>query len=400
MDTKIDNQKLNELNNTCSQKNRLDILREEIDKIDKELLPLFLKRMDLCSSVADYRRSVGKPVLDSEREKQVLKSKMDLLTDKSRENEVYEFFTAIMSISRDRQTRELSRDKGRKRIEDMLNPKPHIQNPRIVFYGVKGSYSEEAAIKYFGAESNRTNADSFEAAFLSLKNNKSDYAVLPIENSNTGTIVDVMDLLEKYGYFIIGEVDIPIRHCLMGVKGSKVSDIKYIYSHEQGIMQSSGFLKTLGNDIICREYYSTAKSAEKVANDNNPVQAAIAGKQNAEIYGLDILAEDINNSDKNTTRFIVVSVNSEIDVMCNKISAAFTLPHESGELHRVLACFAHGDLNLLKLESRPLDNKNFEYMFFVDYTGNLLDEKVRQITNNVIEGTGEFKLLGNYKIKE
>lgn len=165
-------------------------------------------------------------------------------------------------------------------------------------------------------------------------------------------------------------------------------------------MQSSGFLKTLGNDIICREYYSTAKSAEKVANDNNPVQAAIAGKQNAEIYGLDILAEDINNSDKNTTRFIVVSVNSEIDVMCNKISAAFTLPHESGELHRVLACFAHGDLNLLKLESRPLDNKNFEYMFFVDYTGNLLDEKVRQITNNVIEGTGEFKLLGNYKIKE
>ena len=104
----------------------------------------------------------------------------------------------------------------------------------MCFYGVKGSYSEEAAIKYFGAESNRTNADSFEAAFLSLKNNKSDYAVLPIENSNTGTIVDVMDLLEKYGYFIIGEVDIPIRHCLMGVKGSKVSDIKYIYSHEQG----------------------------------------------------------------------------------------------------------------------------------------------------------------------
>ena len=89
--------------------------------------------------------------------------------------------------------------------------------------------------------------------FYPLKNNKSDYAVLPIENSDTGTIVDVMDLLEKYGYFIIGEVDIPIRHCLMGVKGSKVSDIKYIYSHEQGIMQSSGFLKTLGNDIICRE---------------------------------------------------------------------------------------------------------------------------------------------------
>lgn len=151
-----------------------------------------------------------------------------------------------MSISRDRQTRELSRDKGRKRIEDMLNPKPHIQNPRIVFYGVKGSYSEEAAIKYFGAESNRTNADSFEAAFLSLKNNKSDYAVLPIENSNTGTIVDVMDLLEKYGYFIIGEVDIPIRHCLMGVKGFESFRYKVYLFSWTGDNAEQWFLKTLG----------------------------------------------------------------------------------------------------------------------------------------------------------
>ncbi len=379
---------------------KLDELREEIDKIDRQLLPLFLERMELCSEVADYKRSVGKAVLDTEREKQVLNSKMELLDDLARQNEVYEFFTAIMSISRDRQTKELSRDKGKKRIEDMLKPKPHIDEPKIVFYGANGSYTEMAAKKYFGDDIDRFNVQSFEDAFVSLESGAADYAVLPIENSNSGTIVDVMDLLEKYGYFIIGEVDVPIRHCLMGVKGTRLSDIKYIYSHEQGFLQSREFLKNLGNDIEYREYYSTSRSAKKVAEDNDKSQAAIAGRQNAELYGLEILAENINNSDKNTTRFIVVSVNAEVDESCDKVSAAFTLPNESGELHRILACFARADLNLLKLESRPLDNKNFEYMFFVDYTGNLMDEKVRRVTDNVIEGTGEFKLLGNYRLKE
>lgn len=386
-----------------NNENELSELRNKIDEIDKQILPLFLERMNICSAVADYKRSVGKPVLDAEREKQVLKSKIDMLEDKSRENEVYELFTAIMSISRDRQSRELSRDKGKARIEDLLKPKPPVEDPTVVFYGTDGSYSEEAAIEYFGENRRRFNAKIFEDAFIALKDGSADYAVLPIENSNTGTIVDVMDLLEKYNYYIIGEIDIPIRHCLMGVKGAEISDIKHIYSHEQGILQSREFIKSLNErnsqNITCEEYYSTAQSAKKVADDGDKTQAAIAGRRNAEIYGLEILAENINSSDKNTTRFIVVSTHAEVDESCNKISAAFTLPHESGELYRVLACFAHGDLNLLKLESRPLDDKNFEYMFFVDYTGNLLDENVRRITNNVIEGTGEFKLLGNYKLK-
>lgn len=378
--------------------NELKELRDRIDEIDKKILPLFLERMEVCSAVADYKRSVGKPVLDPERERQVLKSKTDMLDDKSREYEVYELFSAIMSISRDRQTRELNRDRCSVRIEDLLNPKPHISDPKVVFYGTNGSYSEEAAVKYFGESSKRFNSKTFEGAFDLLEQGTADYAVLPIENSNTGTIVDVMDLLEKYNYYIIGEIDIPIRHCLMGVKGAKINDIKQIYSHEQGILQSRDFIKTLG-DVTCEEYYSTAQSAKRVAEDGIISQAAIAGRRNAEIYGLEILAENINSSDKNTTRFIVVSTHAEIDKTCNKISAAFTVPHESGELYRILACFAHGNLNLLKIESRPLYDRNFEYMFFVDYTGNLLDEQVRRITNNVISGTGEFKLLGNYRLK-
>lgn len=379
-------------------KNKLDELRAEIDRIDKELLPLFLRRMELSSGVADYKRSVGKPVLDSEREKQVLESKMALVEDKKKQNEVYEFYAAIMSISRERQTKELV-GFNRALVEDMLDPKPAVSDPRIVFYGAEGSYTEQAAIKYFGNVSDRYNVSAFDDAFAELEKGNADYAVLPIENSYTGTIADVIDLLAKYGYFITGEVDVPIRHCLLGVPGARLSDIKTVYSHEQGIMQSREFLKTLG-EVELKEYYSTSQSAQKVADDKDITKAAIAGRQNAEIYGLEVLAADINNSAKNTTRFIIVSKNLELNEKSDKISAAFTLPHKSGELHRILACFARGNLNLLKLESRPLYDRNFEYMFFVDYSGNLLDERVRRVTNNVIEGTGEFKLLGNYKLKE
>ncbi len=377
---------------------KLDELRAEIDKIDSELLPLFLRRMELSSGVADYKRSVGKAVLDSEREKQVLMSKMDLVEGKRQKNEVYEFYAAIMSISRERQTRELV-GCNRTMVEDLLDPKPPIEDPKIVFYGADGSYTEQAAIKYFGADSKRRSVPTFDSAFSELESGNADYAVLPIENSYTGTIADVIDLLAKYGYFITGEVDVPIRHCLLGVPGAELSDVKTVYSHEQGIMQSREFLKTLG-EVELKEYYSTSQSAQKVATDGDKSKAAIAGRQNAELYGLKVLAEDINNSAKNTTRFIIVSKNLEIDESCDKISAAFTLPHQSGELHRILACFARGDLNLVKLESRPLYDRNFEYMFFVDYCGNLLDGHVRRVTNNVIEGTGEFKLLGNYKLKE
>ncbi len=377
---------------------KLEELRAEIDKIDSELLPLFLRRMKLSSEVADYKRSVGKAVLDSDRERQVLKDKMALVDDKRLQNEVYEFYAAIMSISRERQTKELV-GYNRTMVEDMLSPKPKVENPQIVFYGADGSYTEQAAVRYFGEDVKRRNVPTFDSAFAALDGGEADYAVLPIENSYTGTIADVIDLLAKYGYFITGEVDVPIRHCLLGIKGAKLSDIKTVYSHEQGLMQCREFLKSLG-DVELKEFYSTSRSAQKVAEENDKSKAAIAGLQNAELYGLEVLAADINNSVKNTTRFIIVSKNLELDESCDKISAAFTLPHKSGELHRILACFARGDLNLVKLESRPLYDRNFEYMFFVDYSGNLLDEHVRRTTNNVIEGTGEFKLLGNYKLKE
>ncbi len=384
--------------------NELEQLRTQIDSLDRELLPLFLKRMEVCSKVADYKRTVGMPVLDSSRESQVLSNKLKLLAElgygEDMKTEVYDFFHAIMAISRVRQTRELTGEKDRIRVEEILKHRQtRKESPVICYFGSEGSYSEEAAIAYFGEEGDRFSSKTFAGAFDALEKGEADYLVLPMENSSTGTIIEVSELLLKHQYYIVGEEKIAIRHCLLGVPGATLSDIRTVYSHEQGILQCGDFLHSL-NGVHCEEYYSTALSAKAVAEKQDLSFAAIASKRNAELFGLSVLAENINNSQENTTRFAVIAKQPEVDESCDKISIAFTLPHESGQLHRLLALFAQAGFNLLKLESRPIPSKPFEYMFLADYSGNLLIPSVREVTDSVIEGTQEFTLLGNYHGKE
>ncbi len=384
--------------------NELEQLRQRIDTIDRQLLPLFLERMEICSKVAEYKRASRMPVLDAAREQQVLENKLKLLEElgKSDEqkSEVYDFFHAVMAISRIRQTRELAGPQERVRIETLLQQAAvRKETPVVCYFGSQGSYSESALISYFGEETERLSAATFKEAFERLKEEEADYLVLPIENSSTGTIAEVMELLLSYGYFIVGEEKIAIEHCLLGVKGATINDIKTVYSHEQGILQCGEFLHQL-KDVRCEEYYSTAQSAKAVAEKQDKSFAAIAGKRNAELLGLEVLAENINTNATNTTRFAVIAKKPEVDETCDKVSIAFTLPHESGQLHRLLACFAQAGLNLLKLESRPIANQPFEYMFLADFTGNLLEDSVRAVTDSVIEGTQEFTLLGNYKGRE
>lgn len=375
----------------------LETLRKEIDRIDAELLPLFLRRMDVCREVAEYKRSVNMPVLDREREQQVLQNKLDRLEDKSRGPEVYEFFSCLMSISRDAQNRALAAERKELSLPpELLTVREPVSNPRAVYQGTAGAYSEEALVQYFGEDSNRFAVKTWEDACEAVTGQKADYAVLPIENSYTGSIADVMDLLGQYNLFIAGETDVSVRHCLLAPQGATPDTIRTVYSHEQGLRQCNAFLKQMKN-IVCETFPNTAVSAKYVAEHGDVTKAAIASKRTAKLYGLQVLAEDINQSATNTTRFVVVAAHPELNPDCNKISAAFTLPHESGTLHRVLSAFAQGGLNLLKIESRPIRERNFEYRFYVDYTGNLLDEHVKAVTENVIGQTLDFKLLGNYK---
>ncbi len=375
---------------------KLEELRKEIDLTDRQLLDLFVKRMGLCSEVADYKRSVGMSVLDTKREREVLESKMQLLEKPELRKEVYEFFKSVMAISRGLQNRSLADLATENSIDQFLqNSRAKILKPKVCCFGEVGSYSEAAARRYFGKETERFCVDSFVGVLKALEDDKVDYAVLPIENSSTGAIVAVFDLIEKCDAYIVGEINLPIHHCLLGQKGAKLFDIQTVYSHEQGLLQSQSFLHKL-NGVETEVCASTSQSAKRVAEGHDKTVAAIAGAQNATIYGLEILAENINSSEKNMTRFVVVSKYPEVTPDCNKISIAFTLPHESGELHRVMSCFAQGGLNLLKLESRPIPNSRFSYMFFVDYTGNLMDENVREVTQSVIAETQKFELLGNY----
>lgn len=377
--------------------NELEKLRLEIDRVDRGILPLFLERMELCGAVAEYKRQNGMPVFDAVRETQVLENKMALLDDDGMKDEVYEFYNSMMTISRVRQNKLLASVNKNCACADMMETLTERKEiPKIVYFGSEGAYSEEAAISAFGKECDRFYAKEFEDAFSALADGRADYAVLPIENSSTGTISDVAELLEKYRYYIVGEVYVPIKHCLMGVKGAKLSDIKTVYSHEQAILQSRDFLKTL-DDVQCENYHSTALSAKAVSEKGDISCAAIASYRNAELYGLEILAEGINNNEKNTTRFVAISKTPEISDTADKISAVFKLHHESGELSRILALFARGGLNLLKLESRPIPESPFEYTFFVDYSGSLLCENVRSITDTAIAETESFILLGNYK---
>lgn len=374
----------------------LDELRLEIDKVDRELLKLFTQRMDICSQVADYKRSVGMPILDAEREKRVLDSKMELLDSDELKGEVYDFFDSMMAISRGLQAKRLRERDENDIISQMIKKsQAKVENPTVCYFGAEGSYSEIATIKYFGEDVKRYCKDTFLNALNQLSNDDVDYAVVPLENSSTGAISQVMDLLAKMGYFIVGEVYIPIHHCLLGKKGTKITDIKKIYSHEQGLLQSADFISGL-NGVECERCQSTAQSAKLVAESDNMNIAAIAGCQNAKLYDLEILAENINSSSVNTTRFVVVSKKPEIDDRCDKVSIVCSLPHESGALYRLLACFARAGVSLLKLESRPVPDKRFEYMFFMDYEGNLRDQDVCDVTRAVMEATSEFKLLGNY----
>lgn len=377
--------------------NELEQLRDGIDKIDRELLPMFIERMRLCGQVGEYKKRTDMPVLDSGREKQLLENKLNLIEDKDKDvsNEVYEFFNSIMAISRTYQKKLISGEKFGACSELLENSVARKDNPKVVCFGYEGSYSEEAAEKFFENKCEKIYVSAFVDAFDALTNNGADYAVLPIENSSAGVIAEVMDLLAERKLYIVGEEYIPIRHCLMGVKGTKTSDIKKLYSHEQAFLQCPDFIKSLG-DVECISYYSTALSAKSVAQMNDVSYAAIASERTAEIYGLEILAKNINSVDCNTTRFVVISTKPEVSDDASKVSIVFNLDHESGALYRVLSSFAHGGLNLLKLESRPVREKPFEYKFFADYTGNLRDAEVRAITEEIAQMTINLILLGNY----
>jgi len=265
---------------------------------------------------------------------------------------------------------------------------------RVVFQGAEGAYSQMAMMEYFGEEIESLHVDSFRDAFVCIEEGRADFAVLPIENSTAGIVSEIYDLLVEFENFIVGEQIIKIEHCLLGVPGAKIEDIKTVYSHPQSLMQSAKYLSARDWKQISMQ--NNAFAAKKVADDQDRTQAAIASAYAGKAYGLDILQKGVNHSNTNATRFIIITNQKIFRKDAGKISLCFEVPHRSGSLYHILSHFIYNNLSMTKIESRPIEDRNWEYRFFVDIEGNLADGAVKNALRGLREEAMNMKVLGNY----
>ncbi|WP_304683288.1 prephenate dehydratase [uncultured Clostridium sp.] len=377
--------------------------RNEIDKIDKELVELFEKRMDVVINVAKYKIENNIQIFNGVREAEVIKKNISRLNNKEYSELTEKFFINLMELSRSFQAdiiNKYNKNKDKKNIIEKhisaKKDKKNLVNIKIGYQGVRGSFSEEAMIKYFGENHVTIDCEEFEDVFIALKNNEVDYGVLPIENSFTGAITTVYDLLVKYGLYIVGEECIKIDQNLIGIKGSKLEDIKEVYSHPQGFEQSREFLSKKSN-LKLIPFHNTAISAKYISEVNDKSKAAIASLRAAEIYGLDIIKKEINDKNNNHTKFIVIGKRLESYKECNKVTVVFSLDDKAGTLYNLLRHFAENDINMIKIESRPSKNEPWQYLLYVDFQGNIENEGVKKAIKLIEEKSEYFKLLGCYE---
>jgi chorismate mutase/prephenate dehydratase len=371
--------------------------REEIDKVDRKIVDLFEHRMQLTKNVAEYKIQTGKKVFDKEREIEKLTTLKELASNDFNSHGIQELFTQIMSMSRKLQYGLISANGFELPFTEVDNLNAS-KTTKVVCFGVKGSYTEQAMEEYFGNEINSFYAPSFKKVMQAINEGEADYGVLPIENTSTGGISDIYDLLVSFDNYIIGEHVVKIEHALLGLPNAKIEDIRNVYSHPQGLMQCSKYIENNKQLNPIESSNSTADNAKKILEDGDITQGAIASKRAGSYYGLKVLAESINHENTNSTRFIIITNKKEFIKNANKISICFELPHESGSLYNMLSHFIYNNLNMTKIESRPLEGRNFEYRFFVDFVGNLNDAGVKNALYGIKEEAMSLKVLGNYKM--
>lgn len=370
---------------------KLEHCRKKIDEIDKQLTALFEERMNVVLDVTDYKRENNLPVLNREREKEIIEKNSGYLKNAHYRVPLKKFFMGIMNISK-----EFEYKKMRENVESIPEVRLNGKQVKAGCYGGKGSFSEEALIRYFGDIIPDTyHYDEFEDVFRAIEKDKIEYGVLPIENSSTGAISQVYDLLTKYEFYIVGEKYIKINQHLIGHKDTNIDEVKEVYSHPQGFEQTSKFLKKYRHWKMI-PFHSTADSVRLVAELKDNTKVAIASRRAAEIHDLDIIKENINNNQKNATRFIVISKQLQVAPGSNKTSVVFSLEHEPGTLYHLLRHFAENDINMMKIESRPTEEGNWKYVLYVDFEGNIKSNKVKKALSLIEEGCAYFRLLGCY----
>lgn len=366
---------------------KLQELRSQIDNIDENIVQLYEKRLRLVEGVAEYKKLNNAEVLQQNRENDVIEKAVEHLSDSTYAPQVVSLMTSIMDISKD-----LQRQKIDKLPTFDYQRKAFDKSAKVGYYGQKASNSWEAMNSIFGKNANCQCYDQFEQIFVAMKNNEIEYGVVPIENSYTGAIDEVYDLLGKYDLYIVAEKWQRISHQLYSLSGD-INQIKKVYSHPQPLSQCDMYLADKQWELC--PFSSTSASAKLVAESNDSSLAAIANVSSGELYGLKLVAENIHTNKENWTRFIVISRVLTTDTN-NKISIQFNLTSTAGALFNVLKYFAKFGINMVKIESRPVKNNPCNYYFFIDLEGACNDNNMAIALHYIKQNSNYFKFLGEY----
>ena len=374
----------------------LNELRIELDHIDREMVNLFARRMRVCEDVARYKMTVGKPVLDASREKQKLQSVADQLPEDLQEYGV-NLYSVMMELSRSAQTRLMGHENDLTHaIENAIKTTEPLFPPTamVACQGVEGAYSQQAAEKLFRRPTVMY-FSNFEGVFAAIEKGLCRYGIIPLENSTAGSVNMVYDLMMRYNFRIVRSVRLKVDHNLLAKPGAKLEDIREVWSHEQAIGQCSACLQAHPEIKVVR-CANTAEAARAVAQSGRTDIAALSSRACAALYGLQNLAPACQNQGNNYTRFICISRDLEIYPGADRTSLMVVLPHRPGSLYKLLSRFYALGINLNKLESRPLPDRDFEFMFYFDLDTSVYSPQFMQLMGELDSVCESFSYLGSY----
>lgn len=373
----------------------LEESRNEIDRIDKEMFSLFEERMRVAENIARIKIEKHLPILNSSREDDVLeKASNSVSSEYSQYAKEFSAYVMNLSKARQKEIHSLLVKNSDDYSKNLLSSKQEIKKPIVAVQGVRGSYASIAAKKMY-ENCTLKFVDNFADVMKAITADECDYGVLPVENSTAGSVIDVYDLLINYKLNIVKAYKLPISHCLLGVHGTTIETIKEVYTHPHAFPQCKPFFKE-NKEIKKIKCQNTAVAAKTVYEMNDISKAAIASEDCAKLYNLEIIAENVQQSDDNCTRFVSVSKQPEIHENADKVSLILSLPHKTGSLYRFLASFSLCGLSLTKIESRPDPATPFEYIFYVDFLGNIKSEKTLNLISSLHDELPCFYFLGNY----
>lgn len=375
--------------------------REELRFIDEQILALLERRLDIARNIAVYKMERNIPVTNAEQEENVIDHVASLAKREENVPIIRRFWRIILENSRAVQHKVITGDdlsSGMWLRELIRTAARRKEHPTVLYKGLEGSNGHEAAAAYFGKDAKYINAPSFEKVCSMLKQGEADYAVLPFESNTSGIMPGVRELINKYGLYIAGEQNVRIDDCLAAPKGATLGTITEVEAHEHTLSRCSAFLDD-HPEFRLIPGLSTSECAKRVASENSQHKAVITSGFGAELNKLSIIAPYISNNPGSCTRYVVLSNRFEISGGSDKVSLIFTVRHSAGALQRVLGIFADYHLNLSKIESVPVGGADFEYLFFVDFSGDIAQNNTQKAIGLIQHECDFLRILGNYKSK-